>query len=114
MSVGLIVGVIIFGFVVLVLTGLGILTKAIFEIEEGKTLGQDADIVAKIKSIPTSALLSQAQIEAIAVLYPQTKNIGTGENIIKLEGANLTVAKISLITFWILIIIGMVGFKFFF
>lgn len=107
MAAQILVGTIIFGFIILVLTGIGILTTAIFGISEGKVLQQDPNAIANIKAIPTSATLSQAQLDEIIKSYPTT-NIGTGKNnIIDLNGINLSITKISLIAFWIIITLGL-------
>jgi hypothetical protein len=79
MPVHIIVGVVLLGFIILVMSGLGILTTAVFGILDNDN----------------------------------NKDIKTGKNTINLEGANLTVAKISLITFWILITIAIIGLPFF-
>ena len=126
MSLGMIGGVIIFGFIILVLTGQGILTKAVFEISDipgikinGEGKDEDGlknlDIVIK-NAIPT---LSEDQIKKMRDAYPVITKSSTimGENSgkqIDLSGPNLVVAKIALITFWILIIFMLFGFKFIF
>ena len=114
-------GAIIFGFLILALTGLGILTTAIFEIKQGtiaKTIAgtQDPKIVEYVTNKPTNATytddMRKAEKTAIPTAPSTSIDEGTGEYIIKLKDPNLTVAKISLITFWILIAIGVISIPF--
>ena len=133
---GIIIGIVIFGFIILVLTGLGILTKSVFEISPAmKTIP-----VAGIPDIPADpgtkdttyvafinarTDLTATQKNDLIVASPltggkaavagkpaSTMDIPTGQYIIDLKDPNLTVAKIALMTFWILIIIAMIAFKF--
>jgi len=126
MSFGMIGGVIIFGFIILVLTGQGILTKAVFEISDIpgvkiKGEGKDEDGLKNLDLVIKNAVptLSEDQIKKMKDAYPVITKSSTimGENSgkqIDLSGANLVVAKIALITFWILIIVMLFGFKFIF
>jgi len=102
-------GIILLGFVILVLTGLGILTTAIFNSKEitDTVLTKDPRYLEYIKNKPTSNSYSEAdKAKEIASLSNDYSLItGTGKYIIKLSSINLTVSKISLITFWILIAI---------
>jgi len=102
-GIGSIIGIIIlFGFIILVLTGLGILTTAIFGISTGKKSGPNQAIIDYLKKANPNATLP-ADI-------PMLENsVETGDYTIKLAGANLMVSKIALITFWILIAIGFIG-----
>jgi len=106
-------GIILLGFVILVLTGLGILTTAIFNIEEiTKTvLTKDPEHIKYIMNKPISNSYSETdranEIASLGNTYSLIT--GTGQYIIKLSGINLTVSKISLITFWILIAIFVLG-----
>ncbi len=114
MGLTIVFGIVIFGFVILVLTGLGILTQAIFAISPGTVSGQDPVAIANIKKTPLKDGVTQQTIDTIVASYPLSSNsIETGQYIIDLKGSNLIVSKISLITFWILIIIGVLGAKFF-
>ena len=128
MPVGLIVGVIIFGFVILILTGLGVLTQAIFGIKEEKVLilssAFDNIPAATLLLAPVPAPVPPPALTSAHVPPPPpapvpppapalaTQNTTT-KQIIDLYGSNLVVAKIALITIWILIIIGIFGAKVF-
>jgi len=102
-GIGSIIGIIIlFGFLILVLTGLGILTTAIFGISTGTKSGPNQAIIDYLKKVNPNA--------TIPADIPLLENsVETGDYTIKLAGANLMVSKISLITFWILIAIGFIG-----
>lgn len=136
MPVGLIVGVIIFGFVILILTGLGVLTQAIFGIKEEKVLILSSAFdnipaatlllapIPPLKHVPqpepTSAPVpppASAHVPPPALVPPPAPALATQntttKQIIDLYGSNLVVAKIALITIWILIIIGIFGAKVF-
>jgi len=133
---GIIFGVVIFGFVILVLAGLGILTTAIFGISPAlKTIPvaaipdtpavpgtKDATYVAFIN---TKTDLTETQKAELIAAIPltggkavvpgtaaSTMEIPSGQYIIDLKDPNLTVAKIALMTFWILIILSLIGFGF--
>ena len=98
---GSIIGIIIlFGFLILVLTGLGILTTAIFGITPGTTSGPNKEIISFIETNGLSKDLIVPTVPA---------SVSTGQYIINLDGPNLIISKISLITFWILIAIMFVG-----
>ena len=122
MSLRIIFGVIVFGFVILVLTGLGILTSAIFGISEDKTYStiagaQNPQIVEFINSKQTNPTgytdaMKTADLASIPTGAASQVAANSGKYIINLSGSNLTVAKISLIIFWILIIISIIGIKF--
>ena len=56
--------------------------------------------------------MRKAEVTAIPTAPSTSIDEGTGEYIIKLKDPNLTVAKISLITFWILIAIGVISIPF--
>jgi len=123
MGASLIFGVVVFGFVIFILTGLGILTKAIYGISEGTTYStvagtQSPDTVAFIKNKTIDEKYTKAMQDADLIAIPTSAESvvasGSGQYIINLSGTDLTVAKIALITFWILIIIGVIGFKFLF
>ena len=105
LGTGSIIGIIIlFGFIILVLTGLGILTKAIFSISSGTASDINQSIMDYISTnYPNVQLPTGSQIPTIP------NSISTGDYIINLAGADLIVSKISLITFWILIAIMFVG-----
>ena len=132
----LIIGVVIFGFVILVLTGLGILTTAIFGISPAlKTIPvagtPDTPAVPGTKDttyvafINTKTDLTETQKAELIAAIPltggkaaapgtvaSTMEIPSGQYIINLKDPNLTVAKIALMTFWILIILSLIGFVF--
>jgi hypothetical protein len=126
MSLGIIGGVIVFGFIILVLTGQGILTKAVFEISDIpgvkiNSAGKDENaLIALDKGFAiANPTISADQIKQIKDAYPTIAIASTimGENTgkqINLSGANLAVAKIALLTFWIIIAIMLFGFKFIF
>lgn len=101
-----IIGFIIFGFIILIFTGIGILTNAIFNITEDKILEHDKNIIESIKTIPTSTVLTQLQINEIINRIPKTQSISLGKNIINIGGFNLKFIKIILIILWIFMIIG--------
>ena len=124
MSFGIIGGVIVFGFIILVLTGQGILTKAVFEISDIpgvkiNSAGKDENALKALDAgfAMLKTTIPAEQIKQIKDSYPTIGIPSTvmGENTgkqIDLSGANLVVAKIALITFWILIIFMIFGFKF--
>ena len=69
----LIIGVVIFGFVILVLTGLGILTTAIFAIKAGTISGQDPKVIANINSaIDKAGDINAAKKQQIIDSYPKS------------------------------------------
>ena len=108
---------IFFGLFVLVLTGLGILTVAIFGITEGKsprvvpgTRNPDTvDFVTNVLPI-VSPTIPKRDLETIIAAIPSTPQvteyISNGEQIISLNGTNLKFTKISLIIIWVIITIG--------
>jgi len=100
---GIVVGL---GFVILLLAGLGILTTAIFEIKEYKRQGITDEAQAILNTITDAEL----KLKLTTVL---TTNIAEkGIYTINLSGSKLVVSKITIITIWILIIIGLFGAKF--
>ena len=117
MQKDIIIGFIILTLLVLILTGLGILTVAIFDITEGKTSRIVAgtrnpetvdfvnNVITKVSPPPTPTQLA-AIISAIPTAPLATEYIGTGEQIIGLNGTNLLFSKISLISIWVIISIG--------
>ena len=122
MGFAIIFGVVVFGFVIFILTGLGILTKAIYGISEGTTYSTVAgtqsvdtvDFITKKKiDDKYTKEMQDADLKAIPTSASSVVKSGNGQYIINLSGTDLTVAKIALITFWILISIGVIGIKFF-
>jgi hypothetical protein len=111
-AVSIIFGIVVLGFVILVLTGMGILTTAIFKISPATKSGQDASKIAALKLIleGTTPTISSTKIDQAIALFP-TSEVETGEYTIDLKDPNLTITKISLITFWILILISVIGLK---
>lgn len=124
-----IIGVIVFGLFVFLITGLGILTKKIFDITRGTT----QIIVAGTPAVPATpgqknaglktyienskiytAEQKKAEIEALPLegakpevpATPATsKDVPDEQNVIDLSGDNLTVVKITLIAIWIIMVI---------
>ena len=98
----------LFGYLILVLTGLGILTKAVFNISSGTTMGSVANQSVldyiNIKPLATnySAVDKANEIAAVPkITIPQSNN----DTLINLSGTDFMVSKIALISVWILIII---------
>ena len=107
--------IIVVGFIILVLSGLGVLTVAIYGIESGQTTTtqQQQDILNYIKTKPITATYTKEMQDAEIKSTPTVpSSIDNGTKIIKLTEPNLTISKISLITFWILITIGILGLVF--
>jgi hypothetical protein len=114
--------VIIFGLFVLLITGLGILTGSVFSIKSDTT----TVVVPAVTGTPNPGYLKYIQEREIDANYTkeqkakdiasipltegvkaaETLEVPNGQNLIELSGANLAVAKISLISFWIFTIVG--------
>ena len=102
---------ILFAFLICVLAGLGILTIAIYGIESGQTptTQQKQDILNYIKTKPTNTIYTKEMQDAEIKSTPTVpSSIDNGTKIIKLTETNLTISKISLITFWIIIILSLI------
>jgi len=118
MAKDIIIAFLIFGLLVLIVTGLGILTVAIFGITEGKsprvvpgTRDQNTiDFVTNVLPKVTPTAPSPTQLAAIIAAIPTapqvTEYISNGEQVIGLNGTNLLFSKISLISIWVIITIG--------
>ena len=101
--VGIVVGV---GCVILLLTGLGMLTTAIFEISQYKKKGITPDTQKELDKI-TEEDVKETMTKLLTTNIPEP-----GVYIINLSGTSLVVSKITIITIWILIIVGLFGAKF--
>lgn len=116
MPVNIIIGVVVLGFVILVMTGLGILTTAVFKIEEQINIIkiQNAGVIDYIKkrTIDKEYTEEIRQKELNELPKDIDEKQKTGNYLIELQGSNLAVAKISLIVFWVLIVIGIIAFAF--
>jgi hypothetical protein len=112
---------IVFGLFIFLITGLGILTKEIFEIKPDTTTvfvaavagTKNAGLVEYIKKRPLDEKYTKEQQDKEIADIPETgaeaattKEVSNGQYLINLKGSNLTVAKISLMSFWIFIILG--------
>ena len=115
----IILAIIIIGLIVLVVTGLGILTVAIFGIKPGQTPliipgTQDPGTIEFVNKLlpiiipnPTNTSQYQQIIASIPTQTATSINVNTDQQIISLDGTNLLVSKISLLAFWVIIIIGL-------
>ena len=117
MSKDIIIAFLLFGLLVLIITGLGILTVAIFGITEGKSPRvvpgtRNPDTVDFVDNVipNVSPPISSETLKAIQNAIPKTPEvtqyISNGEQIIGLNGTNLIFSKISLISIWVIITIG--------
>lgn len=89
------------GIIVLALTGLGILTNALFNISPIKTSGQDPLILDFIE---------KNKLSSNTLVVPTIPNaVETGNYTINLAGANLIISKIGLITIWVIMAIGFIA-----
>ena len=110
----IIVLVILFSIIVVVLTGLGILTNAIFNLDTCDSgvplplVNQTRDDkINFINSFPEGTFVNKQQlILSLSNETIPTKITVAGKKI-KINDAEVSLSKISLITFWILIIIGL-------
>jgi hypothetical protein len=112
-----IIAFILFGIFVMIVTGLGILTVAIFGITEGQTSVVKAgtrnpetvkfvtNVLPKVSPPPTPQQIA-AILSAIPTEPQVTEYISNGEQIIGLNGRNLMFTKVSLITLWVIITIS--------
>jgi hypothetical protein len=110
----IIIGFIVLGLFIFILTGLGILTVAVFGISEGQTSRvkpespETKDFITNV--LPNLLTIPPEKLGTIIAAIPTkpqvTEYIGIGEQIIGLNDTNLMLSKISLITIWIIIIIG--------
>jgi hypothetical protein len=100
---GIIIGV---GCVILLLTGLGILTTAIFEISQYKKQGITPETQKALDKIKEEDV-KETMTKLLTTNIPEP-----GVYIIDLSGTSLVVSKITIITIWILIIVGLFGAKF--
>lgn len=118
MSKDIIIAFIVLGLFAFILTGLGFLTVAIFDITEGKTPRivpgtrnpDTVDFITNVLPKVSPTPIPTAQLEAIIAAIPTkpqvTEYISNGEQIIGLSGTKLLFSKISLITIWVIIAIG--------
>ena len=101
-----IIGVILFALFVFMLVGLGMITRALFNLSSGgKTDETSANqlILQYVTSKPTAANYSQAEKEAEILAVPKQPNfIPDGTKILDLGNYEIIVVKISLIAFWVL------------
>lgn len=117
MSFGTVFIVVMFGFSIVVLTGLGILTNAVFHIHDGiekklvklavpavPAVPAVAEVVAAVGVLPVAAKPAIPAVpEQPAVFEDKSAKI------IDINDPSLIITKISLITFWILILFSIIG-----
>jgi len=107
----LIIGIILIAFVLTIFSGIGILTNALFKISHcycGYTAEQNQDSINAINAIPTDILNPTQKAEAISKLPKSDVPIYNDDRRIILTDSEITVSKIGIITFWIIIIIGII------
>jgi hypothetical protein len=119
LETNLVLAVILIGLIILIVTGLGILTVAIFGIKQGQTPliipgEQNAETVKFVTDLlpivipkPSDPLQYTKIIASIPTRTSTSINVNTNEQIIGLDGTNLLFSKISLISFWVIITIGL-------
>ena len=115
----IVLAVILIGLIILIVTGLGILTVAIFGIKQGQTPliipgEQDAETVKFVTDLlpvvipkPADPLQYTKIIASIPTRTATSINVNNDQQIISLDGTNLLVSKIALISFWVIITIGL-------
>lgn len=112
MILGLVGGFIALGCFILFLTGLGILTTAIFTIRDGKeqqlkTLGTPAK--AAVAAVPAGHGILPVQPQDAVPEVPAVFALADVK-IINITDPSIVVSKISIIIVWIFIVMSMFGF----
>ena len=109
---GIFITVILFGFIVLVLTGLGILTKALFNLTtcgcSGSTVNQTK--IDIINAIPDTSFVVGGKSAAISSVPTVATIVMTDDLKIKLNNTELIICQISICVFWIIILIAFLSF----
>ena len=105
----LILGFIIVGYVILIFVGFVLITYGMFNLTSDKLPGQIANdaAAAYVSKKPTNtAYTADMQKLELASIPPLDITVSGGQSIMTLSDTNITVAKITLISLWIFIIIG--------
>ena len=103
--------IILVGYFILILVGLGFLTYGMFNLTTGTVpkIINDASIENYIKTKPTASNYTEKDREAEAKTIPTIETaVPNGDIVISLDSSRTIIAKITLISLWIFIGIGVI------
>ena len=100
-----IVAFLFFGYFILILVGLGLLTTGIFNVSDAASsaMVQDSTTITMINAIPTDASFTDAVKQKIITYIPTVTTPNVSGTLIHMSNTDITAAKITLISLWIFI-----------
>jgi len=100
-----IIGFLFFGYFILILVGLGLMTKGIFTLTDAANSAQLADstTITMINAIPTDTKFTDVEKQRLISYIPKVTNPNVSGTLINMSSNDVTASKITLISMWIFI-----------
>jgi hypothetical protein len=100
-----IVGFLFFGYFILILVGLGLMTKGIFTVTDAasSSMVADATTITMLNAIPTNTSFTDDVKKKLISYIPNVTTPNVSGTLIHMSNTDITVSKITLISIWVFI-----------
>lgn len=100
-----IVGFLFFGYFILILVGLGLMTKGIFTVSDAasSSMVADATTINMLNAIPTNTSFTDEVKTKLISYVPKVTGSNVSGTLINMSNTDVIVSKITLISIWVFI-----------